>query len=153
MSSKIISITDKEREKLLSLSIPATLRKKIESGVKPKSARYGKNKGASFQKWVAGKIADLFNIEWDNTDDNSPIQTRSMGLSGKDIILREPVSSLFPWDIECKNVEKLAVISAIEQATKNKTTGRDWLLVWKNKKFSQPVVIMEWEALAKFYKK
>jgi hypothetical protein len=42
-----------------------------------------------------------------------------MGSSGEDIMFSRVARAVFPWSIECKNVEKLSVWSAIEQARQN----------------------------------
>lgn len=47
------------------------------------------------------------------------VQSRSMGASGEDIILSPFARSLVPFSIECKNQEKLNVVSAFNQAKTN----------------------------------
>lgn len=153
MANRTVSLTDREREILKRLPIPVTLMRKLETVDKKRSARYGKSKGASFQLWVAEKISDLLSIDWNNKDDDSPIQTRSMGLSGVDIILRGDAKRLFPFDVECKAVESLNVYDTVEQAEANQGDGRDWLVAWKNKRFKEPVVIMAWSAFEKLFHK
>jgi len=153
MPTRSITLLEVEQNALLSGTIPATLIKKIKSAQKPRSARYSKNKGAGFQKDVAGWIADLFKLEWDNEDDHSPIKTRAMGSSGLDLIMQEPLYSMFPYDVEIKNVENLSVPVTVNQVQNNTKIGRQWLIVWKNKKFDIPVVIMNWNSFAKLWQK
>jgi len=48
------------------------------------------------------------------------IESRSMGASGEDLIMARAAREKFPYSIECKNVEKLNVWDAYEQASSNK---------------------------------
>jgi hypothetical protein len=152
MPTRSINITDVEQKALLGGEVPPSLLKKIVTAQKPKSARYGKNKGAQFQKDCADFIAELFGLPWDNTDDHSPIKTRPMGSAGTDLIMQEPLYSMFRYDVECKNVESLSVPATVEQATSNTKTGRDWLIMWKRKSFKEPIIIMAQSAFAKLFK-
>jgi hypothetical protein len=152
MGSKYVSLTDKEREGILALQIPTTLRKKIEGLDKKKSPRYGKNKGASFQKWVCQQIADLLEIEFDNKNDQCEIHAREMGNSGNDIILRGRAYQRFPFDIECKNSENISIQATMEQAQSNTKEGRFWMIAWKRKSFKKPIVIMDWSVFAMLWK-
>ena len=154
MPSRQINLSDKELGEILASSLSDVLKKKIDRAFKKRSARYGKNKGASFQLWVAGQIGEMLGIEWDNQDDESPIQARQMGGHGVDIILRSVAAKKFPYSIECKAVESLNVADAIQQAEDNEHKGRDWLLVWKKKGFKNPVAVLSlpvFLALAKLY--
>lgn len=153
MAKRSINLTDAEQKAILNGEVPASLIKKVKTAQKPKSTRYGKNKGAGFQKQMAQVIADLLEMEWDNQDDDSPIATRSMGLNGVDIILRGEAKKRFPFDIECKAVESLSVPATIEQAKANKTPDRDWLIFWKKKSFDEPVAIMSLSAFLNLFKK
>ena len=80
------------------------------------------------------------------------VQSRQMGMSGTDIILRGTVYEDFPFDIEAKNTEKVSLYQFIEQAKSNTKEGRNWLLFHK-KNYSDPVVIMDAEAFFKLYKR
>jgi hypothetical protein len=121
----------------------------MEKSMNPRSA---KNKGARLQKWVCQKIADIFDIEFDNQDDQCLIHSREMGQSGTDIILRGDIYNKFPYAIECKNTEKLSLYPTIEQAKNNTQLGQDWLIVHKKNR-SEPIVIMDWEAFEKLFKR
>lgn len=39
-----------------------------------------------------------------------------MGTTGSDVVLSEAAAKLFPFDVECKNQEKLNIWSALEQS-------------------------------------
>ena len=104
--------------------------------MKPQSA---KAKGRSFQYWVAEKVAWLFNLKFDNQDDNCPIRSRSMGASGNDVWT---VGLDFPYSIECKNIETVSLYKWIEQVKANTKEGQHWLLFHKKNR-SKPIVILE----------
>lgn len=107
-----------------------------------------KAKGRNLQKWICERIAKIFNIEYNQNDDNCDIHSREMGQSGVDIILRGEVYKKLPFDIECKATERFTVYKDIEQAKNNTKKNRDWLLIHK-KKYSNPIVIMDWETFEK----
>jgi hypothetical protein len=80
--------------------------------MKPRSA---KNKGAKFQSQVREMILSRWSVLTERD-----VRSTSMGASGEDIQLSELASKLVPLSIECKNVEKLNIWSAYEQAMENK---------------------------------
>jgi len=77
------------------------------------NASSAKAKGRRFQQWVAGKIGELLDME---VEKDGEIESRPMGQSGSDIILRGVAKKLFPFGVECKNVEALSVWKALDQA-------------------------------------
>jgi hypothetical protein len=104
-----------------------------------------KAKGRNFQYWVAKQVANLFNIEFVQSDDLCAIHSREMGQSGSDVFIRDKtLYDLFPYDIECKNTETISVYKYIEQANANTKAGRHWL-VFHKKNRSHPIVIMDAE--------
>lgn len=112
-----------------------------------------KAKGRSLQNWIAERLAEIFEVTFDNSNDHSDIKTRTMGCSGTDIIIQnKELYQKFPFCIECKNTEKLNLYSAIEQAKQNTEINRDWLLVAKKNK-NKPIVIMDWETFENLIKK
>lgn len=111
-----------------------------------------KNKARKLQNWVCQRIAEIFDVEFDNTNDDSQIQSRPMGKNGTDIILRGELKKRFRFDVECKNTEKINIYDAIEQAINNTEPGRNWLVVHKKNR-SEPVVIMDWMAFENLIKK
>ena len=152
MGSKYVLISDNERKAILASNLSLSLKKKIEGLDKKKSPRYGKNKGASFQKWVCQQVANLLEIEYDNKDDQCEIHAREMGQSGGDVILRGRAYQRFPFDIECKNCENLSIQATMEQAQSNTKEKRFWMIAWKRKSFKEPIVIMDWSVFAMLWK-
>jgi len=153
VANRTISLDEKEKalliDALYSTEMSSSSKKlvdKLDRAFKPRAPRYGKSKGAGFQIWIAEKLSVMLGFTFDNTDDDASIATRSMGMSGNDIILRGSAKASFPFDIEAKNVESLSVPATIEQAKANTGKDRKWLIAWKNKKFDEPVVIMSWSS-------
>lgn len=144
--TRSITLNDKELKQIQDGILPESVQKKVQTALKPRAVRFAKNKGAGFQKECADKIADLLNVEWDNTDDRSVIKTRTMGSSGTDLIMLEPVYSSFPFDVEAKAVENLSLPKTIEQAQSNTGDGRHWLIMWKHKMFKDTTVVLSWKA-------
>ena len=102
-----------------------------------------KAKGRNLQKWVCQKIADLFDIIYDQQDDTCPIHSREMGQSGTDVCIRSAdLKNKFIYDIECKNTESVSLYNWIKQAQANTETPRQWLVVHK-KNHSHPIVILD----------
>ncbi|MFH2028639.1 MAG: hypothetical protein ABIJ08_05845 [Nanoarchaeota archaeon] len=104
--------------------------------MKPRSA---KNKGKRFQNEIAEKISNLLNIP---TEKDGDIESRSMGLSGVDIILRGNAIKMLNVAIECKNSESWSVPQWIDQARANAKNGAEWIIFAKKNRFD-PVVIMD----------
>lgn len=104
-----------------------------------------KAKGRNFQYWVANKLASLLGVEFNQQDDLCPIHSREMGQAGADVFIRERVLyDKFPFDIECKNQEKISVYNYIDQAKENTKEGRNWL-VFHKKNHSKPIAILDAE--------
>ena len=58
-----------------------------------------------------------------------------MGVAGTDIQLSPAARKLFPYDVECKNSEKLNIWASIEQCENNTNNGNNSLIVFsKNHK-------------------
>ena len=122
---------------------------RAEHKIKTSSA---KGKGRNLQYYICERIAKIFRVEFNQSNDNALIQSRPMGQHGVDIILRGRVARKFPFDIECKSCETLSIPEWVRQARTNKKEGHDWLLVFKKQTIgSEPLVIMEWEAFERLY--
>lgn len=97
-----------------------------------------KAKGRNLQKHVADLILETFPSLTENDCKSTP-----MGSSGSDIWLSEAALKLFNYDVECKNVEKINIWSAItqseERATKN---NRKSLIVFKRNR-CEPYVTLK----------
>lgn len=72
-----------------------------------------KAKGRRLQQEVRDALIQISKLHPDD------IRSTPMGSSGEDIMLSRAARAIFPWSIECKNVEKLSIWSAIEQAREN----------------------------------
>lgn len=131
--------------------------KKITRSETPIKVSSRKGKGRKLQYFVCERIASLFNVEFDQNDDDCPIHSREMGQHGTDVITRGKVKKLFPFSIECKCQENLQIPQWVEQARNNVEQNKSWLLVVKKKTIGhEPIVIMEWgsfEELMKEYLK
>ena len=115
---------------------------------KPISIASRKAKGRGLQKWVAQRISDITGIPCGKDED---IESRPMGQSGVDVILRSKAKILCPWSIECKNCESWSIPAWIQQAKDNWKKGTDWLLFIKKSRHEE-IVIMDAEAFFKIYK-
>jgi hypothetical protein len=146
---KTLHLNDSEIEFLLKCGNSSIVKKLSKPKMKTSSA---KAKGRSFQYWVCEQIGNMFGVKFIQGDDLCPIHSREMGQHGKDLILREPIYSKFPFDIECKNSESLNVTDAFQQAKCNTSPGRVTLLVWKCKRITNPLVVMEWNAFERMVK-
>ena len=128
--------------------------KKLENAEKKIKVSSAKGKGRNLQYWVCEKIAKIFNIEFNQQDDNCPIHSREMGLNGTDVVLRHPIYEKFPFDVECKACETLSLPEWIRQAKKNEKVGRHYLLVVKKQTIgTEPIVVIDWGTFEKLFKK
>ena len=84
-----------------------------------------KSKGRRLQSAIVRRILDHF-AELEQDD----VRSCSMGANGEDVQLSPRARGLLPFSIEAKNVEKLNVWGALEQAERN-AGGFDPLLVFK----------------------
>lgn len=94
-----------------------------------------KGKGRRFQKDIVTILRHKYKLDIDESgaisDDcyNGDIAARLMGGAGVDIIMSPAAQSIIPFDIECKNVEKINIWSCLNQAEHN--AKRIPLLVFK----------------------
>ena len=111
--------------------------------MKPQSA---KAKGRNLQKWVRDLILESFpQLEPDD------VRSTSMGASGEDCLLSPAARKLFPFSVECKNVERLNVYEAYEQAASNAGDHEPLLIMKKNRK--KPLVVLDAETFIQIIKK
>jgi hypothetical protein len=96
-----------------------------------------KAKGRRLQQWVRDKLIEHLNIHPED------IESRSMGAGGEDLIMARAARKLFKHSIECKNVEKLNVWEAYEQAQANSGDYEPILVMKKNGK--KPLVVVDAE--------
>ena len=103
--------------------------------MKPQSA---KAKGRKLQQWVRDLLIEELHIHPED------IESRSMGAGGEDLIMARAARQKFPFSLECKNVEKLNVWEAYEQACANAGDYEPIVVMKKNKK--KPLVVIDAEA-------
>jgi hypothetical protein len=107
--------------------------------MKPSSA---KAKGRTFQQWVAKKI-----LEYNPTLEKDDVVSTSMGAPGADVKLSPAARKLFPYQIECKSLAKIAVYNYYLQAL---THGHHEPIVFIKQNGSRPLVIVDAEHLIKY---
>ena len=73
-----------------------------------------------------------------------------MGESGEDIKMARAAREKFPMSIECKNVERLNVFEAYEQASANCGDYEPIVVMKKNRK--KPLVVEDAEYFIKLFK-
>ena len=109
--------------------------------MKPQSA---KNKGRRLQQWVRDLLIEQLDIHPED------IESRSMGSQGEDLIMARAARQKFNYSIECKNVEKLNVWEAYEQAIANSKDKEPIVVMKKNNK--KPLVVIDAESFVKLHK-
>ena len=100
--------------------------------MKPQSA---KAKGRNLQKWVVNQLIETFDIHPED------IKSCSMGAGGEDVQMARAAREKFPYSVECKNVEKLNVWDAYDQAKANCGDYEPIVIMKKNGK--KPLVVMD----------
>ena len=104
-----------------------------------------KAKRRRLQQWVRDKLIEMLDVHPED------IESRSMGAGGEDLIMARAARSKFPHSIECKNVEKLNVWDAYEQAVLNSGEYEPLLIMKKNGK--KPLAVVDAEYLIRLYEK
>ena len=96
-----------------------------------------KAKGRNLQKWVRQKLIEMLDVHPED------IESRSMGAGGEDLIMARAARQKFPHSIECKNVERLNVWGAYEQACENSGDYEPIVVMKKNRK--KPLIVVDAE--------
>jgi len=153
-----VQLSDNEISEIIRMASPfepgySVLISKLEKAQKPITKSSAKGKGRNLQKWVAGKIAALIGLPYDQQDDQCLIHAREMGQAGVDIILRGEAQTRFSFAVECKSSEGMSVQAFVAQAMKSAKPGIDWLVAYKCKMYAEPVVMISWEAFERLFKK
>ena len=104
-----------------------------------------KAKGRRFQQWVRDKLIESLGIHPED------IESRSMGAGGEDLIMARAAREKFPYSIECKNVEKLNVWEAYEQAKSNSNDYEPIVIMKKNQK--KPLVVVDADFFISLFKR
>ena len=100
-----------------------------------------KAKGRLLQQWVRDKLIEEFDIHPED------IKSTSMGAGGEDVTMARAARQKVPFSIDCKNVEKLNVWEAYEQACANAGEYEPLVVMKKNRK--KPLVVMDAESFIK----
>lgn len=106
-----------------------------EIKIKPSSA---KAKGRTFQQWCRDQILTAFS-EHLQVDD---VRSTSMGAGGEDVQLSPKARQYFPYQIEAKSRDRIAVYGWYEQAASHGSI--EPLLVIKQNR-SRPLVVVDAE--------
>lgn len=109
--------------------------------MRPQSA---KAKGRRLQQWVRDQLIEHLEVHPED------IESRSMGAGGEDLIMARAAREKFPHSIECKNVEKLNVWDAYEQAAANCGDYEPLVVMKKNGK--KPLVVVDAEYFIRMYR-
>ena len=110
--------------------------------MKPQSA---KAKGRKLQQWVRDQIIEQLEVHPED------IESRSMGAGGEDLIMARAARERFPFSVECKNVEKLNVWDAYEQAKSNSKDHEPIVIMKKNQK--KPLVVVDADFFISLFKR
>lgn len=79
------------------------------------------------------------------------IKSTIMGSTGSDILLSPAAVKVIPYSFECKNVEKLNIWSALEQAEKNAKVNTEPVLVFRRNR-SKTYAVVEFDTFLKLIK-
>ncbi len=99
--------------------------------------RSAKNKGKLLQNLVRTKILDMF-PKLTARD----VKSTTMGETGADIQLSEMGFSVFPYNVECKSLAKVAIYKHYEQA-KSHGEGEPLLVIKQNG--DKPLAVVDLE--------
>jgi hypothetical protein len=102
-----------------------------------------KAKGRRLQQWVRDQLIEELGVHPED------VESRSMGAGGEDLIMARAAREKFPYSIECKNVEKLNVWDAYEQAKANCGNYEPIVVMKKNGK--KPVVVVDAEYFVRLH--
>src|SRR5882672_10174985 len=121
-----------------SCSRPIAIRRSAPPPDRPghMKSRSAKHKGRRFQAAVRRAILERFS---QLGDEDVTVVVRSQ--PGADIKLSPLARQVFPYSVECKNVERLNIWSALSQAEANTTAGTAPLLVFGRNR-TEPYVAM-----------
>ena len=104
-----------------------------------------KAKGRKLQQWVRDQIIEQLEVHPED------IESRSMGAGGEDLIMARAARERFPFSVECKNVEKLNVWEAYEQAKSNSNDYEPIGIMKKNQK--KPLVVVDADFFISLFKR
>ena len=107
-----------------------------------------KAKGRRLQNWVRDQLRKIFvdttKVPRLREDD---IKSQTMGMPGEDIVLSPKAKDTIPYSFECKNVERLNLWAALEQAETNCEDREPVLVIKRNN--TKTYAIVEFKVFAK----
>lgn len=108
-------------------------------------SRSAKNKGRRLAALFADELRRILGVEQDD------VRVTPSGVQGSDVQLSPKAKKLFPFCVESKNVEKIAIWAAIEQAEQHaaKEGGTPMVVFARNR--TAPYVCIPLSSLEKFY--
>lgn len=101
-----------------------------------KTVRSRKARGRRLQQWVRDKLLDLLPV---TTRD---IESTTMGDTGADVKLSEKAFNYFPFEVECKNQERLNIWESYKQA-QGHGQGEPLLIIKRN--HTKPLAVIDAE--------
>ena len=104
-----------------------------------------KAKGRKLQQWMRNLLIEKLEVHPED------IESRSMGAGGEDLIMARAARERFPFSVECKNVEKLNVWEAYEQAKSNSKDHEPIVVMKKNQK--KPLVVVDADFFISLFKR
>jgi hypothetical protein len=107
------------------------------------NTRSAKDKGRRLQQWVRQMLIEILDVHPED------VESRSMGAGGEDLIMARAAREKFPHSIECKNVERLNVWDAYDQAVANCGDYEPIVVMKKNRK--KPLVVVDAEYFIKLF--
>ena len=106
----------------------------MKKRMRPQSA---KAKGRRLQQQFRDLLIEKLDIHPED------IESRSMGAGGEDLIMARAAREKFPFSIECKNVEKLNVWEAYNQAKENSKDYEPIVVMKKNNQKALVLLVAE----------
>lgn len=104
-----------------------------------------KAKGRRHQQYVCKRL-----IETGTGLEPDDVRSASMGAPGEDVLFSPAARRQFPFSIECKNVEKLSIWSAIDQARSNCPDGATEMVVF-TRNHETPQVALPFDKFLEIY--
>lgn len=109
--------------------------------MKPQSA---KNKGRLLQQWTAKKL-----MEYAPELEQGDVVSTSMGAGGEDVKLSPAARRIYPFQIECKSRNKVAIYNDYVQAASH---GSHEPVVVIKQNHSKPLVIVDADYFFKHFR-
>lgn len=107
------------------------------------SPRSAKAKGRKLQNWVAEQLLSIL-----KGLTSLDVRSTPMGVNGVDVQMSTAAYKQFPYDIECKNTERMTTLyNYYEQAISHDSGGEPLLVVKMNHK--KPLVVVDAEHFIK----